>query len=141
MSPGPPLQQPRLPVRDLLREAGAGLMARPARVALTVLGTVIGVGALVATLGLSKTAGNQIVGRFDALSATDIVVSPSARAGGAGGIVLPWDAESRMKRLNGVAAAGTLAEVDVRGQLVRSVPINDPLGTSAVQLPMKAASP
>jgi hypothetical protein len=127
--------------RDLAGEAAAGLMARPARVALTVLGTVIGVGALVATLGLSKTAGNQIVGRFDALAATDVVVSPSARAGGAGGVVLPWDAESRMRRLNGVRSAGTLAEVDVRGDLVRSVPINDPLASAAVQLPMKAASP
>jgi hypothetical protein len=83
MSPGPPLQQPRLPVRDLLREAGAGLMARPARVALTVLGTVIGVGALVATLGLSKTAGNQIVGRFSEVAATDVVVTPVPGAVGA----------------------------------------------------------
>jgi ABC-type lipoprotein release transport system permease subunit len=126
---------------DLMAEAGAGLLARPARVALTVLGTVIGVAALVATLGLSKTAGNQIVGRFDAVSATDVVVSPSVRGGGAGGVVLSWDAEARLKRLNGVSAAGTLADVDVRGALVRSVPINDPLGTGAVQLPMKAASP
>ena len=53
-------------LRDLVSEAAAGLMARPARVGLTVLGTVIGVAALVATMGLSKTAGNQIVGRFDA---------------------------------------------------------------------------
>jgi macrolide transport system ATP-binding/permease protein len=127
--------------RDLVGEALAGLMARPARAALTVLGTVIGVGALVATMGLSKTAGNQIVGRFDALSATDVVVSPSARGGGAGGVVLPWDAERRMNRLNGMVAAGSLADVDVRGALVSSVPINDPLGTSSVQLPMKAASP
>jgi hypothetical protein len=126
---------------DLVTEAIAALLARPARVALTVLGTVIGVGALVATLGLSKTAGNQIVGRFDALEATDIVVSPSARAGGTGAIVLPWDAESRLRRLNGVAAAGTLSDVDVRGALVRSVPINDPLAAGAIQLPMKAASP
>jgi macrolide transport system ATP-binding/permease protein len=126
---------------DLLAEAYAGLLARPARVALTVLGTVIGVGALVATLGLSKTAGSQIVGRFDALSATDLVVSPSVRAGGAGAAVLPWDAESRVRRLNGVAAAGTLSDVDVRGALVRSVPINDPLAAGAIQLPMKAASP
>ncbi len=72
---------------DLVTEAFAGLLARPTRVALTVLGTVIGVGALVATLGLSKTAGSQIVGRFDALAATDIVVSPSVRAGGSGAIV------------------------------------------------------
>jgi macrolide transport system ATP-binding/permease protein len=131
----------RMLPRDLAAEAIAGLLARPARVALTVLGTVIGVGALVATLGLSKTAGNQIVGRFDALSATDVVVSPSARAGGAGAAVLPWDAESRLRRLNGVAAAGTLSDVDVRGALVRSVPINDPLAAGAIQLPMKAASP
>jgi macrolide transport system ATP-binding/permease protein len=134
-------RRPRMRTRDLLAEAVAGLLARPARAALTVLGTVIGVGALVATLGLSKTAGNQIVGRFDALSATDVVISPSARAGGAGAVVLPWDAESRLRRLNGVVAAGTLADVNVRGALVRSVPINDPLAAGAVQLPMKAASP
>jgi hypothetical protein len=127
--------------RDLISEALAGLLARPARVALTVLGTVIGVGALVATLGLSKTAGSQIVGHFDALEATDIVVSPSVRAGGARAAVLPWDAEARLRRLNGVVAAGTLADVDVRGALVRSVPINDPLAAGATQLPMKAVSP
>jgi putative ABC transport system permease protein len=131
----------RMRPRDLAREAVAGLLARPARVGLTVLGTVIGVGALVATLGLSKTASNQIVGHFDALSATDVVISPSARAGGAGATVLPWDAQSRLLRLNGVAAAGTLSDVDVRGALVRSVPINDPLAAGAIQLPMKAASP
>ena len=44
-------------------------------------------------------------------------------------------------RLNGVAAAGTLSDVDVRGALARSVPINDPLAAGAIQLPMKAASP
>ena len=136
-----PAARPRMRPRDLLSEAIAGLIARPARVMLTVLGTVIGVGALVATLGLSKTAGSQIVGRFDALAATDIVLSPSVRAGGAGAAVLPWDAQARLMRLNGVAAAGTLADVDVRGQLVRSVPINDPLAAGATQLPMKAASP
>jgi macrolide transport system ATP-binding/permease protein len=133
--------RPRMWAHDMATEAIAGLLARPARVALTVLGTVIGVGALVATLGLSKTAGSQIVGRFDALSATDIVLSPSVRAGGSGAAVLPWDAEPRLRRLNGVVAAGTLADVDVRGQLVRSVPINDPQAAGATQLPMKAASP
>jgi macrolide transport system ATP-binding/permease protein len=138
------LAEPRMEMRDLLNEAGAGLMARPARVALTVLGTVIGVAALVATLGLSKTAGNQIVGRFDAVAATDVVVTPvpaAQRSGGGAVDVIPWDAEARIKRLNGVAQAGTLAEVNVRGTLVRSVPINDPLGRTEVQLPVRAASP
>ncbi|MGH2713480.1 MAG: ABC transporter permease [Thermoleophilaceae bacterium] len=138
-----PPGQPRLPLRDLLSEAGAGLMARPARVALTVLGTVIGVGALVATLGLSKTAGNQIVGRFSEVAATDVVVTPvpGAIGGDAAREAIPWDAEARLRRLNGVAAAGTLSDVDVRGALVRSVPINDPLGQTEVQLPIRAASP
>ena len=143
-SPDGPLPEPRMAPRDLISEAAAGLMARPARVALTVLGTVIGVAALVATLGLSKTAGNQIVGRFDAVAATDVVVTPvpaAQRSGGAAVNVIPWDAESRMKRLNGVAQAGTLAEVNVRGALVRSVPINDPRGQTDVQLPVRAASP
>ena len=132
----------RLSVRDLLSEAAAGLMARPARVALTVLGTVIGVAALVATLGLSKTAGSQIVGRFSTVAATDVVITPvpGALGGSRAATVIPWDAEARLQRLNGVAAAGTLSEVDVRGALVRSVPINDPLGQTDVQLPVRAAS-
>ena len=138
------LPPPRMELRDLLSESAAGLMARPARVGLTVLGTVIGVAALVATLGLSKTAGNQIVGRFDEVAATDVSITPvpaAQRAGGSAANVIPWDAESRIRRLNGVAAVGTLGEVDVRGALVRSVPINDPLGTTEVQLPVRAASP
>lgn len=140
--PGP-LPRTRLTLRDLVAESVSGLLARPARMALTVLGTVIGIAALVATLGLSKTAGSQIVGRFDAVAATDVVVTPVpvARRGGSTGNLIPWDAEDRLMRLNGVAAAGTLADVDVRGQLVRSVPINDPLGQTDVQLPVRATSP
>ena len=65
-------------LRDLVGGGGRRACSRgPGRVALTVLGTVIGVAALVATLGLSKTASNQIEGRFDAVAATDIVVSPA----------------------------------------------------------------
>lgn len=132
---------PRMRTRDIAAESLAGLFARPGRAGLTVLGTVIGIAALVATLGLSKTASSQIVGHFDALSATDVVISPSVRGGGSGGLVLPWDAEARLLRLNGVVAAGTLSDVDTRGALVRSVPVNDPLAAGAIQLPMKAASP
>jgi len=136
------LLEPRLPVRDLLAEAAAGLMARPARAALTVLGTVVGIAALVATLGLSKTAGNQIIGRFSEVAATDVVITPvpGATSGSSSATIIPWDAEQRLKRLNGVAAAGTLSEANARGALVRSVPINDPLAQTDVQLPIRASS-
>jgi macrolide transport system ATP-binding/permease protein len=136
-----PGSRPLLDARDLVAEAIAGLLARPGRVALTVLGTVIGVAALVATLGLSKTAANQIEGRFDAVAATDVVVSPARRRATTAVSVLPFAAESRLQRLNGVVAAGGLADVDVHGDLASAVPINDPQGLSQLQLAVKAASP
>ena len=132
--------RPRLAPRDLLAEAIAGLLARPGRVALTVLGTVVGVAALVATLGLSKTASAQIVGRFDEVAATDIVVSPARRGSVTVASVLPFGVDERLQRLNGVVAAGSISDVDVRGALTSSVPVNDPLSGTNVQLPVKAVS-
>jgi macrolide transport system ATP-binding/permease protein len=136
-----PAARPRLPLRDLLVEAGGGLLARPARVALTVLGTVVGVAALVATLGLSKTASNQIVGRFDEVASTDIVVSPARRGARTASSVLPFRVEDRLQRLNGVVAAGSLSDVNVGRDLVSSVPVDDPIKRTQFQLPVKAASP
>jgi macrolide transport system ATP-binding/permease protein len=133
--------RPRLPLRDLLGESVAGLIARPARVALTVLGTVVGVAALVATLGLSKTASNQIVGHFDEVSSTDIVVSPARRGARTASSVLPFRVEDRLQRLNGVVAAGSLSDINVGRDLVSSVPVNDPIRRTQIQLPVKAASP
>lgn len=135
-APAPLLAAPGVWLRDLFSEATAGLLARPVRAALTVLGTVLGVASLVATLGVAKTAGSQIVGRFDALAATDVVIKTASPPS-----VLPWDAESRMKRLNGVVAAGTLSSVNVRGALVTAVPVNDPLHGSVFQMAVVAASP
>ena len=137
----PLLPTPRLSLRDLVGESGAGLLARPARVALTVLGTVVGVAALVATLGLSKTAASQIAGRFDEISATDVVVAPVAKGNSRAADIIPWDAEARIRRLNGVTSVGTLGDVDVGGALLHSVPVNDPQGQTNIQVPVKAASP
>ena len=132
---------PHLAARDLFDESLASILARPGRSVLTVLGTVVGVAALVATLGLSKTAGNRIVGRFDELSATDVVATPRAQRPGSGGSVLPWDAAVRAERLTGVVAAGTMSDVDLRGDLIRAVPVIDPLRATEQQLPVRAASP
>ena len=129
------VSRPGIWPKDLAAEAIAGLLARPMRAALTVLGTVLGVAALVTTLGVAKTAGNQIVGQFNALSATDVVVTSKTPR------VLPWNAEARMMRLNGVVAAGTFSPVNIKGALVRGVPVNDPLHISTFQMTVFAASP
>lgn len=132
----------KLRLRDLIGESVAGLSARPARSALTVLGTVLGITALVATLGVSRTAGNQIVARFDALAATEVIVEPNNVGGGdaARTSTIPWDTDVRLNRLNGVIAAGTLTEVDVKGALARTTAVRDPSTTTEFALPMRAAS-
>jgi macrolide transport system ATP-binding/permease protein len=129
--------------RDLLNEGLAGMFARPGRMMLTVMGIVIGLTALVATLGLTRTAGNRIISQFDQLAATELFIK--ARPGRTTGIIdpkaLPWDAPDRLRRLNGVVAAGAMSEVDVGGALVSSSPVRDPLNQSAHKLGVYAASP
>jgi macrolide transport system ATP-binding/permease protein len=127
--------------RDLLLEAFAGIFARPGRMVLTILGTTIGLAALVATLGLSRTASNQIIGRFDELAATEITVSPLPAGEGQPANDLPGDASERIRRLNGVVAVGTLSPVDVGGALVSGLPFSDPGRRSEFKLTVVAASP
>ncbi|MEJ3748578.1 ABC transporter permease [Actinomycetes bacterium KLBMP 9797] len=104
------MREPRrsgIRLRDLFREAVAGLVQRPARSALTMLGTLLGVGAFVAVLGLTTTAAGQIGRDFSALAATTVTVTDA----GTGNpddtrISFTADARSRMARLNGVVEAG-----------------------------------
>ena len=128
---------------DLMTEAIAGAIARPARMALTVLGIVIGMSALVATVGLTRTAGNRIISQFDQLAATELFIS--ARPGGATGTVdpraIPWDAPERLIRLNGVVAAGLLSDVNVHDTLVSASPVVDLANQTAIRLAVRAASP
>lgn len=128
--------------RDLLSEAIAGMLARPMRMALTVLGIVIGMAALVATVGLTQTAGNRIISVFDQLAATELFIS--ARPGAASGMTdpraIPWDAPDRLVRLNGVAAAGLMSEVDVHNALVRASAAVDTVNQTSLKLAVRAAS-
>ena len=137
------IAQSGITVRDLLNEALAGMFSRPGRMMLTVLGVVIGLTALVATLGLTRTAGNRIISQFDQLAATELFIS--ARPGQSTGVVdpraLPWDAPARLQRLNGVVAAGTMSDVETGDTLVSASPVKDPVNQSAFKLAVRAASP
>jgi putative ABC transport system permease protein len=68
----------RLHPRDLVSEALAGLLQRPGRSALTMLGTVLGIGGFVAIVGLSQTASGQIGSTFNRLDATQVTVADTA---------------------------------------------------------------
>jgi macrolide transport system ATP-binding/permease protein len=145
-----PAQQPaasvaksRISFRDLLEEAIAGMFARPGRMILTVLGVVIGMGALVATVGLTRTAGNRIISQFDQLAATELFISarPGATTGITDAHAIPWDAPDRLERLNGVVAAGSITDVDLGDALVSASPVQDPLNRNAFKLSVRAGSP
>ncbi|MEV4616611.1 ABC transporter permease [Kitasatospora sp. NPDC049258] len=129
----------RLPLRELLAEALAGVLQRPARSTLTALGTVLGVGTLVAVLGLAATASAQIDSRFSLLSATEVTVEDT------GGprpdltpLSFPADADARVERLHGVEAAGVYWPVRLADPTVRSAPVGDLAGGGEV--PVLAAS-
>jgi putative ABC transport system permease protein len=126
---------------DLFNEAIAGIFARPGRMALTILGIVIGLTALVATLGLSRTASNRIISQFDELAATEITVTAKTGLTGADPRAIPWDAPARLLRLNGVVTAGNLSEIDLGEALVSASPVKDPGGQTAFHLAVQAASP
>ncbi len=134
----------RLSWLDLVVESLGGLLARPSRMLLTALGTVLGIAALVATLGLAKTAGSQIVSRFDPLAASQVVVEPNDRSSvgpEAQASTIPWDAEARLVRLNGLLRRAQGLVWMCRGSRPRSVPVVDPLGRTEFQIPVIAASP
>jgi putative ABC transport system permease protein len=141
--PAAKVSRSRIAFPDLVHEALAGMFARPGRMVLTVLGIVIGMAALVATVGLTRTAGNRIISQFDQLAATELFVS--ARPGAATGTIdpraIPWDAPARILRLNGAVAAGTMSEVDVGAALVSASPVMDPAAQRAFRLAVRAASP
>ncbi len=111
-SPATGLPTPRLTVRDTAAEAIAGIVQRPGRAILTMLGTVLGVGAFVAVLGLTATGAGQISRQFTVLEDTTVSVADNgpvnivAAPGTNPAIGFPADADAVADHINGVVAAG-----------------------------------
>jgi len=80
LRPATGLPWPRLAARDAAAEAVAGIVQRPGRAALTMLGTVLGVGAFVAVLGMTATGAGQISRQFTVLEDTTVTVQDNGPA-------------------------------------------------------------
>jgi putative ABC transport system permease protein len=110
--PGAGLPPPRLSPRDTAAEAIAGIVQRPGRAGLTMLGTVLGVGAFVAVLGLTATGAGQISRAFTVLEDTTVTVADNGPANdvAAPGTYpapgFPADADQVAEHISGVTAAG-----------------------------------
>ncbi len=131
-------------LRDLLAEAAHGIGARPGRLVLTIVGTVLGIGSLVVTVGLAQTAAGQIARTFDEVAATQVVVQPGTTrtAGGERATgTIPWDVEDRLSRIAGVEHVGAIASVDVGDARITAVPVNDPSAPSMATPQVLATTP
>jgi putative ABC transport system permease protein len=106
------LPVPRLTARDAAAEAVAGIVQRPGRAVLTMLGTVLGVGAFVAVLGLTATGAGQISHQFSVLQDTTVTVEDNGPAndvaapGTNPAIGFPAHADAIADHIKGVVAAG-----------------------------------
>ena len=130
------LARDRFGVRDLVAEAAAGIGTRPGRLLLTILGTVLGICSLVVTIGMAQTAAGQIARQFDAVAATQVVVEARTQGWAGDGPALgrlPWDAEERMLRLNGIEHAGLMADVAIGDLKISAVSVQDPSAVASVQ--------
>ena len=110
----------RLTARDATAEAVAGIVQRPGRAVLTMLGTVLGVGAFVAVLGLTATGAGQISHQFTVLEDTTVTVEDNGPANDVAppntnpAIGFPADADAIADHINGVTAAGVWWPVSLR---------------------------
>ncbi|HEV7950274.1 MAG TPA: ABC transporter permease [Glaciihabitans sp.] len=134
----------RFSFQDLLVEASYGIGARPSRLVMTTMGTVLGIASLVVTIGFAQTAAGQIANQFDAVAATQVVIEPGSNRNSMGEQQatgrLPWDSDERVSRLAGVEQAGLITEVPLTDTRVTSVPVNDPSAAATAAPPVLATS-
>jgi putative ABC transport system permease protein len=72
----PRTQTARMPARELLGTALAGLRTRRLRAGLSALGIAIGIGAMVAVVGVSSSAQANLLAEIDALGTNLLTVTP-----------------------------------------------------------------
>jgi putative ABC transport system permease protein len=106
---------------------------------------VLGIGALVATVGFAQTGQRQLEVTFNAVDAVHGVVKPvddnSGLAGVAPTAVLPWDGDQTAARLNGVNAAGLVSEIDLDNAAISAAPVIDPMAPPTRVPSVMAATP
>jgi putative ABC transport system permease protein len=130
----------RLRLRDLGSEALAGLLQRPGRSALTLLGVMLGIGSFVAIVGIAQTASGQIGKQFNVLQATQaFVFDVGAARSSTPTVDFPPNADSLADRIHGVDAAGVYWPVRFKQAEVSAH--SSGILASKRALPVTAASP
>jgi putative ABC transport system permease protein len=104
----------RVRAADLLPLGTVGLRTRRVRAALSILGVAIGIAALVAVLGITRSSQADLLGRIDRLG-TNLLTVVNGRTIGGDETELPATAAASIARTDGVTASAATAELaDVR---------------------------
>jgi putative ABC transport system permease protein len=128
------LDQPlssRLLAVDLLPVATIGLRARRGRAALSVLGIAIGIAAIVAVLGITRSSQSDLLARIDRLGTNLLTVANGQTVAG-DEAELPASAAATIARTDGVERVAPTAELNTL-RIYRSdrVPVYQTSGLSA----------
>jgi putative ABC transport system permease protein len=109
-------ERSRMPARELLGLALQGLRSRRLRAALSALGIAIGIGAMVAVVGVSASAQANLLAEIDALGTNLLTVSPGASFEGTTE-VLPDTAVAMIDHMAGVQRAAAVYQLQTAAVL------------------------
>ena len=96
---------------DLVRTATIGARTRPLRAALSALGIMIGIGAMVAVLGLSESSKSELLAQLERLGTNLLTVQAGAGIG-RGDAVLPDESIDMVGRIGPVESTAYVVDVD-----------------------------
>jgi len=109
-SPSSRLSRSRVNTVDMARTATVGMRTRRMRTALSALGIMIGIAAMVAVLGLSESSKSELLAQLDSLGTNLLTVEASAGIG-AGSGELPDTAAAMISRIAPVEVTTTVSTV------------------------------
>jgi putative ABC transport system permease protein len=106
-----PLQRSKLHFTDLVRAATVGMRTRKQRAALSALGIMIGIAAMVSVLGLSQSSKSQLIAQLERLGTNLLTVEPDEGLGRGTG-TLPAEATDMIARIPPIEATSMLSAVN-----------------------------
>ncbi len=121
----------RMLLGDVVSVGSSGLRTRKSRTALSALGIMIGIAAMVGVLGLSESSQADLTNKIEALGTNLLTVSPGGGFGGGDG-VLPEETAAKINRIGPVEQSADVVELDqavLRNDLVNE---NETGGITAV---------
>jgi putative ABC transport system permease protein len=116
-----PARSVQLSFADLVRLASHGLRAHPLRVVLSALGIAIGIGAMLAVVGISASSRAELNSQLDALGTNLLTAQPGTRFTGEAA-TLPDEAPDMIGRLSAVQAVSAIGLLDLNAYQHNHIP-------------------